>query len=90
MAVCHELNVFLLRVELCEAVFAAIRMQPDLALEAHYASIFLTNTTASLSTGCTNVTISIILNCDWQRALWTTTKLSAVVGMEEELRKGKI
>jgi hypothetical protein len=40
MAVFHELNVFLLRVELCEAVFAAIRMQSGLALDAHYAVFF--------------------------------------------------
>ena len=79
MTVFHEINVFLQRVELCEAVFAPIRMQPGLALETHNAGIFLTNTTALLSTRCTIVTHPIILNCDWQGTLWTTTKLSAVV-----------
>jgi len=41
MAMFQELNIFYLRVELCESVFAVNRLQPGLVLEAsHHAGIF--------------------------------------------------
>ena len=52
-----------------ETVFAAISMQPGLALEAHNARVLLADTTAPLVTRCTDVSLSIILHCGWLLSL---------------------
>ena len=78
MAAYIELDVILLPVELCEAVFAAISVQPNFVLETYYKSVS-GHTAASLLARCADVPISVILHSDWRRSSWTTSKLSALV-----------